>query len=137
MIRRLILREQLFTWMTAAHPNELLPKTTSPLEGGVNAGIKDLLRRHRGMSPDHAMVAIGWYLNTKTEHPHNPWACVSPAHWAPSQQRLNRLQRNPWAPSSMTPASAGKTATASNTAGAADHADHDTPKKAHVLSFKP
>ena len=31
--------------------DELLPNTTSPLEGGINAGIKDLLRRHRGMKP--------------------------------------------------------------------------------------
>lgn len=93
LIRRLVLRDQLFTWLTAAKDQEVLPKTTSPLEGGINADIKDLLRRHRGITPDHAMVAIGWYLNTKTEHPHDPWDCVSSAHWTPQQ-----TSRQPTAP---------------------------------------
>lgn len=89
-IKRLIIREQLFTWMTAATADEVLPKTTSPLEGGMNTGIKELLRRHRGMTPHHAMIAIGWYLNTKTERPQDPWSLVTPAHWAPRQHKARQ-----------------------------------------------
>lgn len=84
-IRGLLIHNQLFTWMTAAQSEERLPKTTSPLEGGINAGIKELLRRHRGLTPDHALVAVGWYLNTKTETPQDPWSVVAPEHWAPKQ----------------------------------------------------
>lgn|SRR5690625_1838958 len=66
-IQWLILRDQLFTWMTAATDHGTLPKTTSPLESGINARIKELLRHHRGLSPGHAVIAIG--CNTKTAHP--------------------------------------------------------------------
>lgn len=97
-IRRLILRDQLFTWMTSAQSDEALPKTTSPLEGGINAGIKELLRHHRGLSPKHAMIAIGWYLNTKTQHPHDPWHSVTPQQWATKPPAKQQTSSQPLGP---------------------------------------
>ncbi|MFZ4895055.1 transposase [Plantibacter sp. Mn2098] len=38
------------------------PRTTSPLEGGINAPIRDLLRRHRGMTEEHRKQAAEWFL---------------------------------------------------------------------------
>ena len=74
LYRRLISDQSLFTWLTESRqtPSEIA-RTTSPLEGGINAGIKDLLRRHRGMTNDHARRAVEWHLNTLTEFPHDPW----------------------------------------------------------------
>lgn len=50
-------RETLFTYITYGNP-----RTTSPLEGGINAPIRDLLRRHRGMTEEHRKRAIEWFL---------------------------------------------------------------------------
>jgi hypothetical protein len=48
--------------------SELLSRTShASLEGGINAGLKDLLRAHRGLSPDHAASAVDdWYLHLAT-----------------------------------------------------------------------
>lgn len=37
-------------------------RTTSPLEGGINNGIRHLLRAHRGMTEDHMKRAAEWFL---------------------------------------------------------------------------
>lgn len=57
LIRRVSRNDTLFTWITYGNP-----RTTSPLEGGINAPIRDLLRRHRGMSEHHRRRAIEWFL---------------------------------------------------------------------------
>ncbi|WP_420176105.1 IS1249 family transposase [Luteococcus sp. OSA5] len=80
LFRSLIRREQLFTWLAFDPPR---PRTTSPLEGGPNKAIKDLLRVHRGLPPDHARRAVDWLLNSLTEHPHDPWQLARPEHWNP------------------------------------------------------
>lgn len=41
------------------------PRTTSPLEGGINAQIRHLLRHHRGMTIEHRRRAVEWYLLLK------------------------------------------------------------------------
>ncbi|MGO2112269.1 MAG: IS1249 family transposase [Pseudoclavibacter sp.] len=38
------------------------PRTTSPLEGGINAQIRTLLRHHRGMPTEHRRRAVEWFL---------------------------------------------------------------------------
>lgn len=50
-------REHLFTYLTVGGP-----KTTSRLEGGINAMIKHTLRLHRGMSVEHQKRAAEWVL---------------------------------------------------------------------------
>jgi hypothetical protein len=37
-------------------------RTTSPLEGGINNGIRTVLRHHRGMSEAHMKRAAEWHL---------------------------------------------------------------------------
>lgn len=37
-------------------------RTTSPLEGGINNGIRTVLRNHRGMSVPHMKRAAEWFL---------------------------------------------------------------------------
>ena len=47
----------LFTFVT--HGNT---RITSPLEGGINNGIRHVLRHHRGMSEEHMKRAAEWFL---------------------------------------------------------------------------
>jgi len=37
-------------------------RTTSPLEGGINSGIRTVLRNHRGMTEPHMKRAAEWFL---------------------------------------------------------------------------
>ena len=49
-----------------------LPKTNNPLEGGVNAQLRAVLRTHRGMGINHQIRAIGWWLYLHSENPLPP-----------------------------------------------------------------
>ncbi|HLR55257.1 MAG TPA: IS1249 family transposase [Actinomycetales bacterium] len=76
LYRHLIRDQSLFTWLNEAYQQDeksTVARTTSRLEGGVNAGIKELLRRHRGMNENHARTAVEWHLNALTEFPRDPW----------------------------------------------------------------
>lgn len=81
LFRGLLQRDELFTWLTAQPAPQ--PRTTSPLEGGPNKAVKDLLRLHRGLPEHHARRSIEWLLNSWTEHPHQPWSLARPEHWNP------------------------------------------------------
>lgn len=50
----------LFTYLE--HGNA---RTTSPLEGGINNGIRSMLRHHRGMSEPHMKRAAEWFLTLR------------------------------------------------------------------------
>lgn len=50
----------LFTYLE--HGNA---RTTSPLEGGINNGIRTVLRNHRGMSEAHMKRAAEWFLTLR------------------------------------------------------------------------
>lgn len=69
----------LFTYLT--HGNA---RTTSPLEGGINNGIRSVLRHHRGMSETHMRRAAEWFLTLKELPIDNAHTLITPA--AVSQQ---------------------------------------------------
>lgn len=59
------------------------PRTTSPLEGGINAQIRLLLRHHRGMTIEHRRRAVEWFLLLREvplerahQHAHTPEPAV-------------------------------------------------------------
>ncbi|SEP78503.1 hypothetical protein SAMN05444745_1021, partial [Arthrobacter sp. OV608] len=56
----------------------------------INAGLKDLLRTHRGLTPDHAARAVDWYLYLRTEQPQDPWQLVQPRHSQPQRKNPSR-----------------------------------------------
>lgn len=43
-----------------------VPRTTNHVEGGVNARLKELVRRHRGLSPEKKRVLAAHFLALKT-----------------------------------------------------------------------
>ncbi|MDO5745989.1 MAG: IS1249 family transposase, partial [Micrococcaceae bacterium] len=78
----------LFTWLSTSVESQRVDRTTSPLEGGINAGIKHLLRDHRGLSDTHAQRAVDWYLYQRTEARQDPWQLVRPEHWKPERKHV-------------------------------------------------
>lgn len=74
LFRGLIRHQNLFAWLElATDATGPMPRTTSPLEGGPNKAIKELLQTRRGMPEKHARKAVDWLLNTLTETPTDPW----------------------------------------------------------------
>lgn len=57
LVRNVVRKDLLFTYVVYGNP-----RTTSPLEGGVNAQLRDLFKRHRGMSEEHRRRAAEWFL---------------------------------------------------------------------------
>ena len=94
LFRGLIRHHQLFTWLTFDEPRA---RTTSPLEGGPNKALKELLRVHRGLPEAHARRAVDWLLNSLTEHPHDPWQLAKQKHWNP-RPRPRRTIEEPLGP---------------------------------------
>ena len=42
-----------------------VPRTTNHVEGGINSRIKELFRRHRGLSIHRKVTLISWFLSSK------------------------------------------------------------------------
>ncbi len=57
LVRGVVRNSTLFTYVTYGNP-----RTTSPLEGGINSQIREVLRRYRGMSEAHQKRAVEWFL---------------------------------------------------------------------------
>lgn len=57
LVNSVIRNDTLFTYITYGNP-----RTTSPLEGGINSQIREVLRRHRGLSEQHQKRAVEWFL---------------------------------------------------------------------------
>jgi hypothetical protein len=43
------------------------PRTTNHVEGGVNARLKELVHRHRGLSPERKRIMTAYFLASKTK----------------------------------------------------------------------
>lgn len=63
LLAKLVERDQLFTYLAPEHDGLEISSTTNRIEGGVNAGLRDLLRRHRGMPEHHQRRAVEWWLH--------------------------------------------------------------------------
>lgn len=74
----------LFTYLqpppTTIDPDNLAA-TTNSLEGGINAPIKELARRHRGLSLPHQRTVMDWWLYLHTEVPDDPVKIARDQRW--------------------------------------------------------
>lgn len=77
-------RKLLFNYLQppagAVDPDRFAP-TTNVLEGGFNAPVKELARRHRGLSRPHQRTVIDWWLYLKTQTPDDPVAIARSQSW--------------------------------------------------------
>lgn len=60
LLEKLVRNKHLSTYLDPAHDGLGISSTTNWIEGGVNAGLRDLLHRHRGMPEHHQRRAIEW-----------------------------------------------------------------------------
>ncbi|MEO5312370.1 IS256 family transposase, partial [Corynebacterium sp. c24Ua_83] len=58
-----------------------LAATTNSLEGGINAPIKELARRHRGLSLPHQRTVMDWWLYLHTEVLDDPVKIARDQRW--------------------------------------------------------
>lgn len=63
LLAKLAQREHLFAYLAPEHDGLNIASTTNRIEGGINAGLRDLLRRHRGMPEHHQCRAVEWWLH--------------------------------------------------------------------------
>lgn len=59
----------------------------TPLEGGPNKAVKDLLRTYRGIPEHHARRAVEWLLDSLTQHPHTISDLIEHHDWQPTPTR--------------------------------------------------
>ena len=77
LINRLIKGGTLFTYLDPTlyeHGEKIgsLPSTNNRIEGGINTQLRTMLKHHRGMSINHQLRAIGWWLHMHTAQPLTP-----------------------------------------------------------------
>ena len=85
LLERLAKREHLFTFLEPELAQLGINRTTNKIEGGVNAPLKDLLRRHRGMPSSHQRRAADWWCYLHSPAPAPPSSLIRPKHWQPAE----------------------------------------------------
>lgn len=69
-LEKLVREGTLFTYLNEDLIKEgIVPATNNRIEGGVNAQLREMLRRHRGMSLTKQTKAIFWWCYMHTEYP--------------------------------------------------------------------
>jgi len=84
LLERLTRQGVLFTYLKPELEGLQISSTTNRIEGGANAGIKDLLRRHRGMTTEHQRRAIEWWCYLHSTKPAPPSSLIRPEHYKPA-----------------------------------------------------
>lgn len=83
LMERLTKNGHLFTYLHPELEDFGIESTTNRIEGGVNTGLRYLLRGHRGMPPKHAKRAVEWWLHTHSENPAAPHTLIRSEHHTP------------------------------------------------------
>lgn len=97
-LERLARSGYLFTWLNPKFTGLDIQRTTSSLEGGVNAAIRRLLNAHRGLSEPHMKTAIEWGSNQKSIDPINPIKYLTNQRKHLDKEKPGRTQPNPTGP---------------------------------------
>jgi len=63
---KLLRDNQLFTYLETDLTEELIPRTTNYVEGGINSQLRTKLKLHRGMNEEHQRRLVEWYLYSRT-----------------------------------------------------------------------
>ena len=87
LLARLTRQGVLFTYLDPNLEALVIGSTTNRIEGGTNHPIKDLLRRHRGMTSDHQRRAVEWWCYLHSPDPRAPRDLIKPEHYAPVPAR--------------------------------------------------
>lgn len=78
-------REQvLFTYLEPEFEALGISSTTNRIEGGINAGLRRILRDHRGLPVEHRRRAVEWYLHQRSDNPPPPHRLIREEHYKPA-----------------------------------------------------
>lgn len=69
VLRRVIDRGHLFTFLDTDLAHLAVPPTTNGIEGGTNSPMRLQLLHHRGMTEEHQRRLLEWWLYMHSEHP--------------------------------------------------------------------
>lgn len=83
LLAKLARNEHLFVYLKPELEGLKIASTTNQIEGGINASLRELLRRHRGMPPEHQRRAIEWWLTTHAIAAPQPASLIRPEHHSP------------------------------------------------------
>lgn len=95
MLERLNKEGVLFAFLNPQHHwHKTMPKTSSPLEGGINKEIKRQLNAHTGLGENNLIAAANWLLNYKTQFPQTPTQAFK-EHTTPKTQPPTQTPTKP------------------------------------------
>ena len=86
-LAKLAQNQHLFTYLLAELEPLKIASTTNHIEGGINAGLRELLRHHRGMPPEHQRRAIEWWLHAHALTAPKPADLIRPEHHQPKPKQ--------------------------------------------------
>jgi len=72
---KLLQDNQLFTYLEPL-TDEVVPRTTNYVEGGINGQLRTKLKLHRGLSQMHQQRLVEWYLYSRTADQKPPRNCL-------------------------------------------------------------
>ena len=87
LLAKLAERDHLFTYLYPALAGLQIASTTNRIEGAINAQLRDLLHRHRGMPSEHQRRAIEWWLFAHAIQPIQAASLIRPEHHQPPPKR--------------------------------------------------
>lgn len=89
---RLVTTKTLFTYLDEkVVPSHPCPATNNPIEGGVNAQLRALIRNHRGLSIDRRIKAVFWWCYM---HSPKPLSATEILKVMPTDTSISKIYKN-------------------------------------------
>lgn len=92
LLAKLVERGHLFTFLDPAVQGIGIASTTNQIEGGINAQIRDMLRRHRGMTTTHQRRAVEWWLHAHAIAAPEPTNLIRERHYRPTPHKPKTVE---------------------------------------------
>ena len=89
VLSRLVKANHLFTFVDPALDGLEIASTTNQIEGGINSPMRNLLKRHRGLTEHHQKRALEWWLYTRCDATGTPSATLDARHDARPDDPVN------------------------------------------------
>lgn len=75
-LAKLVVDNQLFTYLKTTLTTEPIPNTTNHVEGGINSQLRTKLKDHRGLNQLHQQRLVDWYLYSRSKDQKPPRNCL-------------------------------------------------------------
>ncbi|KAA1415003.1 IS1249 family transposase [Nocardioides humilatus] len=87
LLAKLVERGHLFAYLDPSVRGLHIASTTNQIEGGINAQLRDMLRRHRGMTTAHQRRAVEWWLHAHAIAAPEPASLIRARHYRPRPRK--------------------------------------------------